>query len=284
MADLPLASTTKKAYRAYVTSPSSVLILHGPAGVGKKQLACRILAEVLGIVQDKLITYPYLISIEPEKDSISIDQVRSMQSALVRSVPGAQPIRRAVLIQDAQKLTVEAQNALLKSLEESPEDTVFVLCVDNLHHLLSTVVSRSRQLAVLPVTEEAAKQHFGDSAEVTKAYHMSGGRPALIEAVVSDSEHPLLQVMDTAKEVLQKTTYERLLLVNDLSKDRTATDELLNALQLLAQISLRSAVKGNKTAQAKRWHQINKQVMASQKALRGNAGAKLVLTDLFLHL
>src|SRR5688500_2948953 len=104
MADLPVASTTGKAVKAYINKPSAVLVLHGPAGVGKEVLARRILADVLGLVQDKLISYPYLIKVEPEKDSISIESVRRMQSGLVRSVPGDQPIRRAVLIADAQKL------------------------------------------------------------------------------------------------------------------------------------------------------------------------------------
>lgn len=284
MDELPLAPTTEKAVKAYLKSPSAVLILHGPAGVGKRQLASRILANILQIVQDKLITYPYLVSLEPEKDSISIDQVRSLQSALIRSVPGDQPIRRAVLIQDAHKMTTEAQNALLKSLEEAPVDTVFVLCVDNLNSLLTTVTSRAQPLAVLPISETDAKEHFGDTPETVKAFHMSGGRADLMRAILQDEDHPLLANINQAKEVLQKTTYDRLLLVNNLSKDKPATEELLEALLLLARISLTTSVKNEKTDQAKRWHKIIKQVGAAQKSLKRNAGSKLVLTDLFLHL
>lgn len=284
MDDLPVAPTTDRAVQAYLRSPSAVLILHGPAGVGKDQLAKRILADILQIVQDKLRSYPYLVSIEPEKDSISIDQVRSLQSALIRSVPGNQPIRRAVLVQNAQKLTSEAQNALLKSLEEAPEDTIFVLCVDNLHNLLSTVVSRAQPLAVLPVSETAAKKAFGDTAEVTKAFYMSGGRAGVLQAILEDQEHPLLASIDQAKEVLKKTPYERLLLVNSLSKDKPATEELLEAMLLLARISLTTSVKGSKTKQAKQWHKIVKQVSAAQRSMSRNAGTKLVLTDLFLHI
>lgn len=284
MDELPLAPTTSKAVQAYLKSPSSVLILHGPGGVGKQQLAKTILADILQIVQDKLMTYPYLIWMEPEKDSISIDVIRRLQSALIRSVPGTNSTRRAVLILGAQKLTREAQNALLKSLEEPPVDTVFVLCVDNLHNLLSTVVSRSQPLAVLSISETAAKKQFGDRPEVVKAFHMSGGRAGLMQALLGDIDHPLLASIDEAKSILQKTTYERLLLVNSLSKDKPAVEELLGALLLLAQISLTTAIKNNRTDQAKRWHAVNKQVIAAQAALKHNAGLKLVLTDLFLHL
>lgn len=287
MDELPLAPTTEKAVKAYLQSPSSVLILHGPRCVGKEPVARHIAANVLQINQDKLINYPYLITIEPDGASISIDSIRSMQSALIRSVPGddaSRPIRRAVLITDAQKLTTEAQNALLKSLEESPADTVFILCVDNLQHLLSTVVSRSRQMAVLPITDTMAKNYFGDTPEVSKAYHMSGGRVGLLQALLEDAEHPMLKAVDNAKDILSKSPYERLLLVNALSKDKAETEELLDALLLLAQISLTNSVKSDKTDQAKRWHSINKQIIAAQKALKNNAGTKLVLTDLFLHL
>lgn len=284
MDELPVASTTEKAVQAYLKSPSAVLVLHGPAGVGKRAVAERILADILQVVQDKLITYPYLVSVEPDKDSISIDQVRSLQSALIRSVPGTQLIRRAVLVRNAQKLTTEAQNALLKSLEEAPADTVFILCVDNLHNLLSTVVSRAQPLAVLPITEEIAKQYFGDTPEVTRAYHMSGGRAELLRALLEDEDHPMLANIDEAKTVLQKTTYERLLLVNDLAKDKPATEDLLEALLLLARISLTTSVNNRKTDQAKRWHKIIKLVTAAQTSMSKNAGTKLVMTDLFLHL
>lgn len=285
MASLPLATTTETSVKAYMKRPSAVLVLHGPAGVGKTILAEKLIANILNIVHEKLITYPYLIRLEPdEKGSITIDNVRSVQSALIRSVPGSNPVRRAVLVSQAEKLTLEAQNALLKALEEPPSDTVFIMTVDNLQHLLSTVVSRSQPLAVLPISEEVARNHFGDNAQVTKAYYMSGGRANLLLALLNDSEHPLLESIKQAKEVLQQSSYERLLLVNALSKDKLATSQLLEALLLLARISLASSVKGDNTVQAKRWHDIIKQVSAASSSLQKNASPKMVLTDLFLHL
>jgi DNA polymerase-3 subunit delta' len=284
MANLPVAPTTATAVATYIQNPSQVLVLHGETGVGKQGIANRILAGVLGLDQAKLPTYPYLITIEPVKDAISIDTIREMQSGLIRSVPGDQPFRRAVLVAQAEKLTKEAQNALLKSLEEPPTDTIFVLCVTNIQSLLSTVVSRSQPLAVLPITETAAKEHFGDSPETVKAYHMAEGRAELMDALLTDTEHPLLTTIDEAKSVLRKTPYERLLLINNLAKDKQVTQELLSALQLLARISLVAAVNNDSTVTAKRWHRINKQVIAARKSLNKNAGTKLVLTDLFLHL
>jgi len=284
MVKLPLPPITQSSVKAIITNPPAVLILHGLPGSGKRDLAESIVANILGVVQEKLTNYPYLTVVEPEKGSISIDQVRNLQASLVRSVPGEKPIRRAVIIDQAQTLTAESQNALLKSLEEPPLDTVFVLCVDSLHNLLPTVVSRGRPLAILPLPERTAKRHFGSTTTVDKAYHMSGGRAALMQALLSESDHPLIESIENAKDILQKTPYQRLLLINNLSKDKATVETLLESLQLLARVSLTSAVQSGKPEQAKRWHQINKQTIASQKALGNNAGIKLVLTDLFLNL
>lgn len=286
MNELPLAPATQRAVDIFVASPGSVLILYGPEGVGKRQLAEQILANILGIVQEKLISYPYLIEVEPDGSSISIEAIRQLQSALVRRVPGDTPIRRAILIQAADTLTLEAQNALLKSLEEPPADTVFVLCASSLSALLPTVVSRAQKFEVLSVSEKAAREYFEDrfpEEQIKRTFLMSDGRIALMEALLTDEEHPLVAAIQEAKTILQKSSYERLLLVNDIAKDKLATNDLLDALLLLARTSVKTSAKAGKTAQAKQWQAMLKHITFAKDALAQNAGAKIVLTDLFLQ-
>lgn len=284
MAKLPVALTTAAAVRDYLRSPAAVVILNGAHGVGKRALADAITTDVLDISPEQLENYPYRIQVEPEGESIPIEAIRRVQSSLIRSVPGTKPIRRVIVIPDAQKLTTEAQNALLKSLEEPPRDTMVVLTVDNLHNLLPTVVSRAQTIPVLPISEKQATDYFGFSSKVTKVFHMAGGRASLMQALLDDDNHPLLNAIEAAKGVLLKPAYERLLLVNNLSKDRPASQELLDALLLLARVSLTNSVSSDKTEQARRWHAITKQVTTAQQAMSKNASTKLVLTDLFLHL
>lgn len=74
------------------------------------------------------------------KTTTGIDQVRSIQKSI-----SLKPIRgtnKAVVLYGAQILTVEAQNALLKTLEEPPEDTIIVLTTNKKDLLLPTILSR----------------------------------------------------------------------------------------------------------------------------------------------
>lgn len=279
-----LAAQTAQNQAKFLENPTSALILHGPTGVGKQAVADEMTAQLLGVDSDRLLTHAYVTTIQPDNNSISIDIIRELQKSLIRTVPGSAAVRRVVRIFGAEKLTPEAQNALLKLLEEPPTDTVFLLCVDTPRHLLQTVTSRAQLLAVTPITEAQAYEAFGDTPAVKRAYHMSGGRAALLQALLEDSDHPLALRIAQAKELLSATAYDRLSQVNKLSKDRGEVDDLLEALELVAHVSLRSAVTADKSAQAHQWQHIARQLKQARKSLANNAGAKLVLTDLFLHL
>jgi DNA polymerase III gamma/tau subunit len=80
------------------------------------------------------------------KQSIGIEDVKLMQKKIV-----LKPIRspqKAVIIEDAHLLTTEAQNALLKVLEEPPANTILILGANTKESLLPTILSRC-QLFVL---------------------------------------------------------------------------------------------------------------------------------------
>ena len=110
--------------------------------------------------------HPDIITIDdPEKKTVSIDLIRSACADLyVRPNEG---IRKIYIIPRAQDMRVEAQNALLKSLEEPPSYGVFILITDNPEKLLTTIRSRSvsLQLNALPedVLRGALKEKFPDA-------------------------------------------------------------------------------------------------------------------------
>ncbi len=286
MDKLLLAEQTAKAVDNVVATPSSGLLIHGPSGSGKQFLALNIAGRILKVSEASLKSYPYLIVVKPEegKDSISIDQVRQVQSQLSRVVPGQAAVRRLVMITEAARLTPEAQNALLKSLEEPPADTIFILCAEHPSQLLPTVVSRAQTLPVLPVSETTAAAHFGNSPEFKRNFMISGGRVGLLQALMTDESHPLLAAIDQAKELLQQDPYKRLLKVNELLKNKEMVSRLLDALALVSHASLKAAVKAGNTKSAKQWQKVNRSNSQAQKALKANASPKLVLTDLFLQL
>ena len=150
------------------TLPQS-LILSGPSGVGKQLIATSI-AQVLNCAhpvktgrQDavcydacgscascqKIVrgVHPdvMFVSVLDEKSRIETDQVRHViRQSKYRPFEGK---KRVIVIVEADKLTFEAQNALLKSLEEPPDASQFILVAETLDVLLATVRSRCQCLA-----------------------------------------------------------------------------------------------------------------------------------------
>jgi len=129
----------------------------GPAGVGKTTTAlayarallcahpvagdacgkCRSCRQVAGG------NHPDLFMLEPDGASIKIEQVRAMlRRVTYRSYQGG---RKVFIINPAEAMTADAANCLLKTLEEPPDDTVFILLTSQPQALLPTVLSRCQQ-------------------------------------------------------------------------------------------------------------------------------------------
>src|SRR5438132_13269251 len=125
---LILHNTTRMLLQAYINNPGQGLMLIGKAGSGKSHIALSMLTDILGQPSlHKLREYAYLAHISPVKNAIGIDQIRSLKEFTNLRTPGTAVFRRGILIEDAQCLSLEAQNAFLKLLEEPPQDTIIVL-------------------------------------------------------------------------------------------------------------------------------------------------------------
>ncbi len=96
------------------------------------------------------------VSLAEKKKMISISQIREIGGKL--SAKPNEAHKRMVLIKDADKMNVQAQNALLKVLEEPPENTFFILTATQLSPLLPTIISRCRQIRFFPPSSHEIKQ------------------------------------------------------------------------------------------------------------------------------
>ena len=113
------------------------------------------------------------------KKIISIEQVRRLTSAITTHPHIAQC--KVVLILDADKMNVNAANALLKSLEEPPSQTLFILVSSESHSLPKTIISRCNLLNFRVPEQEASKvwlsQQGGFNNDEANFLAMAGGRP-----------------------------------------------------------------------------------------------------------
>lgn len=131
-----IKNTLEKSIKTNQITHSYLMI--GIQGIGKKLLAKEYAKEILG--SNDIINNPDFLCIEPDGNSIKIEQIRNLQKEIQEK-----PIiskKKVYIIDDADLMTKEAQNCLLKTLEEPPEFAVIILIGSNENAFLPTIKSR----------------------------------------------------------------------------------------------------------------------------------------------
>ena len=174
------------------------LLFHGPEGVGKDAMAlelakhincshppCHTCPSCLKISRgqhpDVLLVLPVPSSLKPDEigsliqeksqqpygtiaftkpSSISIKAVRELQKIL--SYAPFEGKRKVAILSDADKMTLDAANAFLKTLEEPPPETLIILTTAKIHALLQTVLSRCQKLRFDPLSDEEIEKALID--------------------------------------------------------------------------------------------------------------------------
>jgi replication-associated recombination protein RarA len=275
-----------------LSNPPHALLIVANAGSGKKTLATAFAAELLELQSTAaLVSYPYFFHVTrlKNKSDISIEQVREVISAQRLKTPGSNKIRRAVFIEDAHNLSIPAQNALLKILEEPSQDTIFILSSTSEKGVLPTIASRLQKVEILPVGQDSAMKFWESKGfnkqDVVSAWRLSGGSVGLLSALLSESkDHPLKQAVDDTKFFIKSNKYERLLFAEKLSRSKENFALFLDAMSRTLNYLNHSAIKNGKHAQASHILASRRVLKESSDALNANANAKLVATRLVLGL
>lgn len=110
--------------------------------------------------------HPDIIRVTHEKpNTISVDDIRSQVNNDVAIKPYSSAYK-IYIINEADKMTTQAQNAILKTLEEPPAYAVIILLTANLNALLPTILSRCVVLNMKPVSDEQVKKYLMEQLQV----------------------------------------------------------------------------------------------------------------------
>lgn len=281
---------TKASVESYLQEPAQVLVIVGAAGSGKRILSRSIAMKLLGIQDAEKLENESRLSVikkQDDKSEIAIDAIRQLIRALRVKQPGESGLR-IIIIEEANLLSQEAQNALLKTLEQPASGTLFILTSNSLSQILPTVISRSQKLTVYPIAEEHALKHYAGrfkAEEIKRAWILSEGAAEHMQTLLGEGEEqPLLAATDAAKEFLAASPYQRLTMADALSKDKERLLSLLDGLSRILKALHHSNIKKGSNTVAKRLLNARKLVSQSQEAIASNSSPKLVLLKLIVNL
>ncbi len=174
---------------ALAEGPAHAYLLHGPSGVGKRDLALLFAAELLGDhARVERRTHPDLYVLEPLGDQIRIDDIRGLRHDL--HMRPFEASRRVYLVFGADTMNEDAADALLKDLEEPPPYAVIVLVADDLGPLPETIRSRCQLVTFRRLSEAAVRDAVRARApdlpdeEVTTVARVAGGRLDRVERLL----------------------------------------------------------------------------------------------------
>ena len=182
---------------ALASGPSHAYLFRGPRGAGKRAAARAFAAEILasaaedpeGARRRALLDpspHPDLVWLAPSGAQHLVEEVRErvIRAAVYRPFEGG---KRVFVLEAAEAMRDESQNALLKTLEEPPGFAHLILISSEPAGLLETIASRCQPVDFAPLPVEAVEAALeGDPEEVAAAARLSAGDVELARLLLSE--------------------------------------------------------------------------------------------------
>ena len=232
--------------------PGHAYILEGSDGMGKKSLAKLFAMSLLCTSEGEKPcgachsckmalagTHPDFITVTHEKlNTLRVSEIRQQ---VVDDVP-IKPYyggKKVYIIPDAQKMNKEAQNSLLKTIEEPPDYAVLLLLTDSKDSLLPTVTSRCVSFSFRPLPDSIIKKYLTDKLDIEPARasaitSFSGGNLGM--AIRLSQSEEFREIYDNTTEMLktiENRQVEQLLSeAKEYTEHKEDLDEILDIMLL----------------------------------------------------
>ena len=176
-------------------------LVHGRSGVGKHLLAQQLAQQQLCQQQSacgqcktcqliRAASHPDLVQVQPEKQQIVIEQIRSLNHFAWQTAQFGQG--KVAILYPAERMNSAAANALLKTLEEPPPGSVFFLVAHRPHLLPATIRSRCQQLVIktppLAITETWLHAQGFNPQDIQFALWLHQGAPLSAQTLLRSPE------------------------------------------------------------------------------------------------
>ncbi|MCR8636086.1 MULTISPECIES: DNA polymerase III subunit delta' [Paenibacillus] len=297
---------------------SHAYIFTGPSGTGRRQMAlafaqalyCQVLpddacGECLDCRKVEHGNHPDLHWVKPDGASIKIEQIRELQKQFsYRAVASG---LKMYVLENADTMTVQAANSLLKFLEEPTSRVVAILITDNGQALLPTIRSRSQWVPFAPLNRQlmvAALQSEGHSSVLIQAaVRLAAGTDAARELIQGNGFAEIRNlVIQLTKESLTRLPTAMLTAQQKMAKSELSDqlpmfmDMLILWLKDMVRLSLgdrNDLVYADQTEwmagqslsyDMKHWVTCLDQAIELQKRLRFHANPQLVLEKMLMQL
>ncbi len=245
--DLTLHPKTKKQAWSTLASMPHSLIIEGQSGVGVAFLA-RAMARELG--SPNLVLLPkrkekneYVI--DEKNGNIVIEDIRE----LYLRTRSKQSEKHVYILDTGEKsLTLGAQNAFLKLLEEPRDNVHFIIATHHLEMLLPTIQSRCQQITVHNISDDQTMEFINnldvdDETKIKRLAFVGRGKPALIARLARDKQtyDERVNIMTDAKSMLSSNNYDKICIANRYNGNRA--DSLTLVDDIIYQLT--TVLKGN---------------------------------------
>lgn len=269
---LTLNESTRAQLEIAHAKPSHGYLFFGPAGLGKTSAAINFATHLVGAKANDGDRSRFIMQIAPEDGKqISVRQTAGI-AAFIAAIKPSHIAKKIVIIDQADRLSLEAANSLLLTLEEPTADTVIILVADNQDNVLPTIRSRLQAISFRHPSQ-AAINELVKNAKLDNMFAKSvGPLPALLlrkdPKLLSDYTE-----LDSLREKFMSGDVRKRLLVASAIMDKPQAMSLVDLLS--------SAVATQKEASVA-WLGCAQALILARLHLYNNGNPKFVIEKLAL--